>query len=80
MHIHIKETAGIDRDREPVTQGIPFPRGLISGLSGFQVVDDGGNWVPVVTTPLSRWIDGSIKWMLFDVQLSLPAGGKNNKK
>jgi hypothetical protein len=76
LEITIEETAGIFREREPVTYGVPFPKGLISTSSELQVVDDEGNSVPVATTPLARWADDSIKWMLFDFQMSLPAKGK----
>jgi len=76
LEIHIEERAGIVREREPVTQGIPFPKGLISELSGFQVVDDKDNLIPMAATPLARWDDGSIKWMLFDLQISMLANGK----
>jgi len=75
LEITVEETAGIARNREPVTQGIPFPKGLFSESSGFQVMDDEGNSVPVATTPLARWADGSVKWMLFDLQLSILARG-----
>jgi hypothetical protein len=76
LEIAVEETAGIARDREPVTYGVPFPKRLISESSGLQVMDDEGNSVPVAATPLARWRDGSIKWMLFDFQVSMSAREK----
>ena len=76
LEITIEETAGIIREREPVMYGVPFPQGLISASPELQVVDDEGNRVPMAVTPIARWTDNSIKWMLFDFQVSISAKGK----
>ncbi len=76
VDLSIEEKAGISREGEPVTHGVPFPQGMISETSGFQMLNDEGNSVPMAATPLAKWTDGSIKWILFDLQVSIPAKEK----
>lgn len=78
VNFSIEEHAGIVRDREPCFFGIPLPKGLISPSSKLEIRDHEGNVIPTAITPLARWMDGSIKWMLFDMQVSLPAKGKKS--
>jgi hypothetical protein len=62
---------------QPVTVGIPFPRGLLHeplfiGLSGPE------GPVPVQTEALARWPDGSVKWLLLDFLASAFRKGVNH--
>jgi hypothetical protein len=75
VEITVKETEGIRREREPLTWGVPFPKGLLSESLGLRIVDEAGDFVPMTAAPLAYWIDGSIKWILLDVQVSVPANG-----
>lgn len=75
LTIDIIESAGLTRDREPITFGIPFPRGTVFDSSNLGAFDSEENLVPTATTPLACWEDGSVKWVLFDMQISLPANG-----
>ncbi len=71
--IIIEETFGIDRINEPVTVGIPFPKGFLKNASELCLIDtDYGN-LPLQTQPLAVWPDGSIKWLLHDFQVSAKA-------
>ena len=72
--IVIQETLGIRRQDEPLTVGIPFPRGLVSEVSKFRVCDDEQGLLPVQSQSLARWPDNSLKWVLFDFQVSLESG------
>ena len=76
LEINFEETAEVERDREPVTFGMPVPMGLIMESSGLRMVDEEGNFVVTATMPLTKWVDGTIKWLLVDTQLSMPAKGK----
>ncbi len=64
--IMLKEGAGIRRVGEPVSLGIPLPRGTISDASQLGLVDDKGRPIPVQGQVLARWADGSAQWVLVD--------------
>jgi len=56
------------RRGEPVTVGVPLPRGLCSQQTDVALRDSAGQRIPVQTRPLDRWSDGSIRWLLVDYQ------------
>jgi hypothetical protein len=62
------------RRGEPMTLGIPLPRGLMHDASACEVRDGGDMAVPCQTRALDRWADGSIRWMLLDFPASLEDG------
>lgn len=53
------------RSKEPVTIGVPCPRGSIFSVDNFEFVS-GAKRFPVQTTPLTHWPDKSVKWLLCD--------------
>ena len=69
--VTIKETNGIERVREPVSIGIPFPKGEVTDPSLLCVLDKDGGVIPFATKILNTWFDGSSRWVLFDLQISL---------
>ena len=71
--IIIDEVAGIDRIGEPVSVGIPFPNGLLFDTSELRLSDHEQGFTELQSQPLAKWIDGSLKWVLFDFQVSVPA-------
>ena len=73
MKIKFKESAGICRKKEPVSFGLPFPMGKVKDLSGYCFLDKAGGGIPQDETILSLWPDRSVKWALFDVQISVGA-------
>ena len=55
------------RDRSwPATRGVPLPPGELHDLAATWVENPAGDPVPAQLRPLSRWPDGSIKWLLAD--------------
>jgi exo-rhamnogalacturonan lyase-like protein len=60
--------AGRSSSCEPITVGIPMPRGLVNDARGIGLVDAGGKTVPLQALPTERWPDGSIRWALLDFQ------------
>jgi hypothetical protein len=61
--------------RQPVTVGIPFPRGMLRGPSGARLLGPRGKLLPVQVQSLATWSDGSVKWLLLDLVVGdLPAG------
>ena len=62
-----------DRPQEPVTCGIPFPRGAMSREEQF-ALHDGAAEVYCQKSVTGRWDDGSIRWLLVQCLLDLPGG------
>jgi hypothetical protein len=60
-----------ERFLEPVTCGVPWPRGKLREDSCLILRDDGGEQVPLQTRILDRWPDGSVRWLLLDWQASV---------
>ncbi len=71
--IIIEETSGINRYNEPVTVGIPFPKGLLREESSLRLHDTRKGDLALQTQTLARWPDGSGKWVLLDFQVSMEA-------
>ncbi len=62
------------RRGEPVSFGIPLPAGVAADPEHLILVDDAGATVPAQRTVLDRWPgDGSIRWVLFDARVAVPA-------
>lgn len=62
-------TWGPTRRREPITMGVPLPRGLTASPADFRLETARGA-IGVQVRPLDRWPDGSLRWVLLD----FPAG------
>lgn len=72
--IFIEESAGIDRPKEPVSFGIPFPKGALVRIERLVLRELTGEQLRLQTQPLATWPDGSLKWVLVDFQASVCAG------
>jgi len=51
---------------QPVTLGLPFPKGTLREVGNVALLASAETTLPVQTAPLARWSDGSIKWLLLD--------------
>jgi hypothetical protein len=71
----VEEHSGIRRIDEPVTVGIPLPRGGVFELMGLALFDDSERQLPLQAQVLSRWCDASIKWVLLDFEVSVEPNG-----
>jgi YetA-like protein len=60
--------AGSERRREPVTCGVPWPRGLLPDLANLRLCDEEGRSVPLQARALDRWPGGSVRWSQLDWQ------------
>jgi hypothetical protein len=67
------ETGPTDRGPEPLTCGMPWPRGAVSADAYFELYDDHGQAVPLQSRVLDCWPDGSVRWALLDWQADVPA-------
>jgi len=74
--ITIKNT-GVARTEEPVSVGIPIPKGDIQDISLFRLIDKNGE-IPAQFTPLALWPDDSFKWVLLNFQSSVSANSIHN--
>lgn len=71
--ILIREYQGIDRANEPVTTGIPFPKGHVHDLSSLSLINEDGVPQRFQSSVLATWPDHSLKWVLFDFQANVTA-------
>ncbi len=60
--------AGRFRTKEPVTVGVPLPRGLSADTASWALTRLDGTPIPLQARPLDRWADGSVRWALVDFQ------------
>jgi len=82
--IVLTEAAGVARSADPVSIGVPVPRGLLKDTSRLCVLDAAGAKVPAQFEVLMHWwptpkypdAGKSIRWVLVDFQADVPAGGK----
>lgn len=57
------------RRAEPVTCGLPFPRGFLASVDGLTLTNVAGQPQPIQTRVLDHWSDGSVRWALIDSQV-----------
>ncbi|HEV3024552.1 MAG TPA: hypothetical protein VGX76_18885 [Pirellulales bacterium] len=57
---------------QPLTVGVPWPKGALAKATGLKLTDESGADLPVQAEALSHWSDGSVKWLLVDTLLSCP--------
>ena len=69
--IIIQEFDGFDRINEPITVGIPFPKGLIKNTDSLVLTNADGAPIPLQTEVLKTWQDKSLQWVLFDFQVKI---------
>ena len=72
----IQEPSGSARRDWPVTSGVPLVQGDLKDAEATALFTDGGREVSLQTEVLSRWPDGSVRWLLLDFQVDLKAGEK----
>jgi hypothetical protein len=72
----VHEPAGAERRAEPVTSGIPLPRGLIHDTTRLRLQGPDGAFVPAAFQVVNRWWDdGSIQWVHADFLARVAARG-----
>jgi hypothetical protein len=62
-----RATGPTARKQEPVTLGVPCPRGRVHAYDGCTHVSPDGRRLAVQTRALDHWPDGSIRWLLVDM-------------
>jgi len=56
---------------EPILSGIPFSKGRLFEVDRLHLLDSTGEAISAYFYPISRWPDGSVKWLHLYFQLSL---------
>lgn len=64
----------LDRHGEPVSIGVPLPKGCAPRGTEWCLTDADARPVRVQATPLDRWGDGSVRWMLVEFTADVQAG------
>ena len=73
----VVDRAGYARVGEPVTSGVPLPKGLMADTSRLTLQGPNGAAVPAQFTVATRWWpDRSIRWVLVDFQADCPKDGR----
>ena len=73
IELSITEPMGVARAGWPVTSGVPLAPGELRRHAQAALFDEEGQELPLQTEVLSRWSDGSIRWLLLDFQVDLAA-------
>ncbi|WP_169979002.1 exo-rhamnogalacturonan lyase family protein [Tautonia rosea] len=63
---------------QPVTFGLPMPRGRLVDRSNLALFGPGGKSVATQAEGLARWSDGSLKWVLIDAVIGPSTPGKHS--
>jgi hypothetical protein len=66
IRITLKANSSLIRRNEPVTCGVPFPKGMLFDDKTLGMFDEAGQQAPLQTRVLDKWSDGSARWVLCD--------------
>lgn len=68
VQIEVESPDGTARLLEPVSCGIPWPRGVLWETARLKLLDKEGQVVALQARALDHWPDGSVRWALLDWQ------------
>ncbi len=75
----VRDVAGVERQAEPCSTGVPMPQGLLQKPEGIAVFDKDGKAVPAQFKVLERWrefgSENSVRWLLVTFLADCPAKG-----
>ena len=71
--IHVSETGGIRRTQFPVAARIPFPRAVLRDPAAVRLLSN-QNEVPSQASVEARWPDGSIQWLVVELNVTIGPG------
>jgi len=73
VRLTVAEPSGLARRNWPVTSGIPLGQGIVRDGEQAALFASDGLQIPLQTEVLSRWPDGSVRWLLLDFSIDLAA-------
>lgn len=65
------DVPAFERHGEPVAVGVSCPRGAVARSARWTLTDQRGRTIPVQTSVLDRWGDGSVRWLLVEFQADI---------
>ncbi|HPM84000.1 MAG TPA: hypothetical protein PLF81_25010 [Candidatus Anammoximicrobium sp.] len=74
LALTVRDMTGLDGLR-PVTGGVPLAAGAAPRGAAFVLTGEQGGMVPCQSRVLTRWKDGSARWVLLDFQAAPPPDG-----
>jgi len=74
LPLSVRDMTGLDGLR-PVSGGVPLAAGAAPRGAAFVLTDEQGKTVPCQSHVLTRWKDGSARWVLLDFQAAPPSDG-----
>lgn len=75
--LQVQERTDESRLSWPVRSGVPLARGVLAGASGATLRDSQGRDVPALFEVMSRWPDGSVKWLVTTFTTDTQAGASS---
>ena len=73
VRLTVAEPSGGARSNWPVTSGVPLGQGIVRDGEQTALFAGDGLQIPLQTEVLSRWPDGSVRWLLLDFSIDLAA-------
>lgn len=77
IDIIIPEPRGNNRSLEPITLGAPFKQGTLDNISQLGIQSPNGADENAQFSVMSRWRDGSIRWVKCDFQATVSASNRS---
>jgi YetA-like protein len=66
MHIEVESPDQTTRRHEPVSCGVPWPRGVLRDVAQLRLFDENRQPVGLQSRALACWPDNSVRWALLD--------------
>ncbi|MHC4178411.1 MAG: hypothetical protein ACYSWU_12940, partial [Planctomycetota bacterium] len=76
--LSVQESVGVARPGEPISGGVPLPKGMFGRDQQFALFREDGSQIPCQVSPLVVETDGTLRWVLLDFQDDV-AGGETNE-
>ena len=73
---YISDPLKLSRNTFPASGGIPFAEGELASIDDVNITDKDGAAIPFQAKPTAYWPDGSIKWLLVDLQADVDQTGE----
>ena len=78
LNLQITEPSGNAQPKAKVRSGVPFPKGRLLSSDKVELFSSDGLPLPTQVKTLSKWNDGSIRWLLVDTALALAENETKN--
>ena len=77
--LSITNVEAVAKSAEPITSGVPFSQGVLPDPASVRILS-GTTVIPAQFRPTALWPDHSVRWLLCDFQVNLPAAGTASVK